>query len=1220
MKHLGILLTLALGLASCTGKDTIARQHEQMKAQEPAPLGHYRPLDVMNDTPENMRERYLTERTSSTELLQGIILPLEVQLVNVQKLSDPNIVQGDFTTWLNIYTEALLKAVKLSPQDPQVIAAMNRYVNLSMTNCSQELRNCSFNNALRVSSNTSQILIWKADTIGVQIEACMKQHANSASSCNSLVAEKYRFLLQAKELDSNALKKSNFNRSYLEHANLIQGLPTSSFIRQTNASLFNTIIIFFDPFDSTASGGCDVVKRYGTWTYSLSDPAASSAVTRRLFELSAMCDMYTEGQNLSPSFQQAIHDIQFNSAGAPSFRQRLINLTQKEEQRIIFERYGLNSSLRRAVREPIDYSFYNEYFFIFDRFFYGHISYPDAQQLLSKANRDYEKMLETLDVYLRIQLVANLIETKIYLKNAIFNKEVQNISSKIFERAIQDSTAVSSNWKSFFETMGFMLDAAKTPVDQRMFIQPSLKASFDKTYEKVTHLPTTIKIMVTYPSMMALAHMLAEDEATVAFKTWWGVDINQSASTVYDNLWKGTIAPWFDLGDTQPINKFYLLYAFDYALKSDFISLQKTETETVSVVDLQKNYVQVLFAKYLGLDRADLENMYGLYVGAVEGDEMINDFRAQCAYEVGTAVQAPKVTRALEDLSLQIHSGLAKGVVKNMASPALAFFERAKPPPPPSGLGQDTANINVNKPIFTHIYDKMFPKLQLARVLRDIAVKNGVSKEAIDIINEEIRLTEEVIVRVLRHFAQKVDSYSQCLKRFALIENYYDHLAYESEKVYLREVWQDMYDLQNDILNQTGEVKPDNVFITALNDKSGKYQDSTQVVEGTRDPHSLYFDRFTSASTFVYTNYDFMMRLVRNLQSGNIQNHDAGTLSEMKIEQERRFSKWMQKPLHMPRQWEVLMPKTRIQDWDVIKSQKFVNLSWDPNQETFVNQGIKALKGDDASFVKWHSRNNTIVPLLQMLEMRIFLHLTEQKMARKVGLDVKLADVFDSMKDLLRFTLMTPHEAQHAMNMGFESKMPMDELKDVIVDLNKRESIHPFTYLYNSFRTRIGMDPTLYNMLPNTLSSVGTVMADSVLLARNMNDYTFTLQFDSHKWIDTSASEAAGKPTQFEGLKTRYTQLAHHYLRRLHDFRNALATEPGEEYAQGIFRIQDGTKKTLEQGNLISLENRVVHPQRLQDMDLFISDFTKKTQNFFETKDLFEQERRNDSRRNEDRR
>jgi hypothetical protein len=670
--------------------------------------------------------------------------------------------------------------------------------------------------------------------------------------------------------------------------------------------------------------------------------------------------------------------------------------------------------------------------------------------------------------------------------------------------------------------------------------------------------------------MMSLAHFLAKQEGTRTANAWWGGTITFSSSTVYEEMWKGIEKPWFYFSDDEPLNKFYLIYAFDYAVRTDFISIQKVEDgQNVTAVEKLNDYVQTLIGKYLKNERDALSQKYNNeFITKINGNAMTSAQKLLCEYELDPQKnQIPSMNKNLEDLKFQLHSGQGRASTTNYSEPSREFFDKTGP-------------------ILAQINDKIIPKIHVIKALVRVLEKNGLPNDVIVKAKDEIAKTDQLVQEIIASFSKDIKYHINCLRRLHLVEAYYQYLAYESERQYLSATWNRMKHLQS------LEGPSLQAGLDELNNQPNVYRDNNQVIGARAD--QIFFDRITSKKTFIYSGYDVLMRLKNNLMSGQIHRFADARLASIEEDWKRKFPESMTKPLLLKREWQIQEPPI-LDESEVVSNRKNdVNIDWTANEEEFIEQGLRALSGSDTkSHLQWYLKNNQeLDPWKKSLETLIYLYIAQDEKHNKENY-ITPTDLIRAMKNLISLAEMNEIDVQLANIFGYTSKIPIDSLRDLLVDGGMRETLHPYTFLYENFKTKIAMNPAILEMKPAQLTRQGTLLADAYLLSLNLNNEEYRIYFSTHEWLEAE-------------LKGQYTIISQVYLQKIAEMAQAFQQFKNTEDAKIVYRVDGGRAIRLNESSKIPLMDNIIHPDRIRDMRAFMNKFTLKSENIYETKSIGE--------------
>lgn len=196
-----------------------------------------------------------------------------------------------------------------------------------------------------------------------------------------------------------------------------------------------------------------------------------------------------------------------------------------------------------------------------------------------------------------------------------------------------------------------------------------------------------------------------------------------------------------------------------------------------------------------------------------------------------------------------------------------------------------------------------------------------------------------------------------------------------------------------------------------------------------------------------------------------------------------------------------------------------------------------------------------------------------------------------TMKDLIYFIEMNPLDVHYSKIFGYDSKQDLKKLEKILLDAGLKETVHPYSHLYEGFKETVGISATIFQKKPGQLSSLKSPFADAYALSLNLNDPIFSLYFGVHEWM-------------IESLVNRYKRISTHYMRKVADFANGIKKAEDESLSKVIYRISQGEPISIADSSLIPLGKSLIHPEKYEDMKVFLRDFNLKTKDIYDTKDI----------------
>lgn len=1169
MKKLSIFTIFCL-LTACQGRDTVVNPHEQKK--EGATFQHLnqQSLQFGGLSYSSLQQSLNSNKRNATLVIANVITPLEKNIFNLRTLLNPEVTAGDFYQWLNLYTEALYEVSKFH-SSAVVDAKLDQFVQLAMHECNPNLDNCQLLNVFRLSPISSRLFILKANRIGSQINGC--NGTTETNSCSRLVTEKYKMLAFANLLDLSASRDQDFLSSYLEHANLLLEMDNNSPLHRTSVALFMTL---FQMLDNNVNQ-CEIVKKFDSWAYSKKNSSRHAEISKKLFSLATACDLYGADGQMSESFWNAMKTLQLNNTDAnnPSLYVKLLRIRRNRTEMEAARNLGLGLLITKATSRTtygaLNKEFYNEYLYALDRFYGGHIVLEDAKQILLGATRDYKLLIQTFNDYMRLQTFLKMVDSKQFLKTIINRNQNLISSERLFERSILDSEPLAQEWLKLQDGFNNLFIAVKFAVTRQNV--PQLLADMNSAELQFKNLSQSLKIMATYPAMHMLAHLISEAQGTVTVRTFWGT-INKSATTLYQELWSGLQQPWFRFGDDPAsINKFYLLYSLDYNIKGNFVLIQK-DADSHNAGYLKGHFFGVLLNKYIGKIRSELEKMYiDDFRSKRTSNPMVARNREFCAFELSANTSSsPSLNMAVEGLTAAIYSGQSEKTSTNYLQPTLTL-------------------INQSKKILDHVHTAVKPRIEYAKQILYVAQANGLTEEMMREAKDELQRTENLANEAVGFFASEFKNQKNCFIRMTLAEQYLQYLTVESERAYLAQVHSEMAQLQNKEGNELTQA------LQALNNLPGRYKDTNQVLSD--NPQQNYFDFFSSRSAFNYSQYDFLLRLAQRLENSNSLNSPSAELVAHEQYLRTQFPEAMQKPLLLNRNWSIRFPPN-IKDSVLLKDRTAdVPLVWNEDREEFIRQGLSALNKANKPFTGWFVDNNKISNFKLLVESALYLFAaTDASSSHRMG----IGDVFKTMEELVNFVALSNYDIQLFQSIGLESRTATEEMKDVFLATAMRpgsstpevlsESLHPFTYLYESFVKVFNINNAIFKVsLQDANWMADQPLENAYLFSSVYNNDVFKMNFQVHDHL-------------VQKLKQEYTETTLKQMNKIIEMRKMFSDKKDTKYSASVFRIVDNQTVTFESASATSLLNNLIHPQKYSNILIFIREYNQSTKDIYGTGEL----------------
>ncbi|MGZ5278645.1 MAG: hypothetical protein ACXWC9_01805, partial [Pseudobdellovibrionaceae bacterium] len=191
----------------------------------------------------------------------------------------------------------------------------------------------------------------------------------------------------------------------------------------------------------------------------------------------------------------------------------------------------------------------------------------EVGSLWQGSQQDEKKLMTVLNAYIKIELIKRIVSTNQYLGGIFVQKNIKN--DDLFKQAIQKSEPLTKEW----DVMTSQMDRVSIFFGQQLRSSVSNSTSNSNLKEAqvlIDSVKRNAKFLSVYPNMMLLGYFMIGADAPLKFNTWWGSEVSVDPTTVVDFLLNGGFKdPWFIFGgDTSPLNRSELIYAFHYALNA----------------------------------------------------------------------------------------------------------------------------------------------------------------------------------------------------------------------------------------------------------------------------------------------------------------------------------------------------------------------------------------------------------------------------------------------------------------------------------------------------------------------------------------------------------------------------------------------------------------------------------------------------------------------------
>jgi hypothetical protein len=245
------------------------------------------------------------------------------------------------------------------------------------------------------------------------------------------------------------------------------------------------------------------------------------------------------------------------------------------------------------------------------------------------------------------------------------------------------------------------------------------------------------------------------------------------------------------------------------------------------------------------------------------------------------------------------------------------------------------------------------------------------------------------------------------------------------------------------------------------------------------------------------------------------------------------------------------------------------------------------------------AENNKLDYFKSLVDSAMYLYAATNSSSPK---QISSNDVFRSMEELVHFVALTDYDRELFKDLGLESRTTIDAMKNIFLATAYKpgsdvadilsESLHPFTYLYENFVKVFNINNSIFK---ETVAAAN-ILADqplenAYLFSMALNNKTFKMNFKTHDYLA-------------EKLKEEYTKTTHAQFDKIIQMRKTLFEKKDKKYAASVFRILDNQAVTLESASAVSHGSDLVHPQKYNNILVFLRDYNQSTKDVYGTGQL----------------
>jgi hypothetical protein len=724
---------------------------------------------------------------------------------------------------INAFHRAFLSALDRHDNSAEIQRLKADYYATVNAGCSEDMRTGCINKALfNRDPFFTRIMVRLAQEYDAAIDAELMKYGNAdecldkSATCRNLLYARYRRLAMATGKQSSYDDKE-YAFSYLKYAREFAALierdkqadKRLSYLAEVHTQIFETIIMRYEPENMSGSEFRAFVENFKPWTYSHKTAGVSELGAKRMFEFGAKCCMYENaGKNkLSPSLTKAIFDLQMKEKDdmGDSFYKKVKKIHERNNS--IFLNLGLGAESSRLLN--LNSSFYNEYFFLVDRLFRGHLRPTEIETILSQTpiQRTREILPKTIEIYLKVQLIDVMIQTNEFMNN-IYTRKVDG--NMLFSAAKAESNELAAKWHAV-QTQAEQLERTMSGFFKERGISGK---EIEDTSRMIKAINRNVHSISVFPNMIITTYFLSKA----------GGDIpHASVAALFDSDISDV---WYHFGkDIENLTREILPYSFEFMLKTDSLTTFQSD---------RAKFYDVIFSKYLGDSIRDLRNETLKLHRDIYAHNDMKAIDAICDYELNDR-RPPSLRMTLYDLSHYTYGGVGEnGINKTMSK----FLKE------PGVIIE-----NLRAKVDTRL---MFVKVLIDIIEKDLErrheiVKNHAETKA---AYDALKTLQKFRAQVTSDFVKSHERIFECSLKLKDIERRRANRLYEEERNHLSMIFDQMRPLLK--IKDPGELK---AKVKEINTNFFRRKDS-----------GYRFDEFDGTS-YIMSKYDLLKRMKHRVES-----------------------------------------------------------------------------------------------------------------------------------------------------------------------------------------------------------------------------------------------------------------------------------------------------------------------------------------------------------------
>jgi hypothetical protein len=927
---------------------------------------------------------YSALKNSKTDLMSTVLLPLSRYVLNAKFTATPANRTLEFSDLVGIFESAFDKMLERGDQSPAFAQIKDKYYKTVFDGCARDMKTgCTTADYFARQPLHMHIFTLLARELDATIDKHIKAAGNPtqcvglqlyipqktvltpqdaadqaplrlvsyehADQCRDSVEQRYRLLSMATYQKTNQMDDSLFNISYMKYARIFALLVqygrsqavadasgmTYSYAAESNPSIFQTIIGHYQPTNYQDPEFKAFVNNFNPWTFSHKSADIFQYGTNIMFEYATKCCLYDDKAKaiLSPAVSQAITESQAGpDQFGPSFRQLVQDIKKEhaadpQHAYDIFANLGILDLVKRIEDPKSD--FFNEYFFIVDRLFRGHLHKEDAEKVLANTDPERTKkyLPKAITDYAKIYLVAMVVETNRFMAHVY---QSGFASDQVFQEAQSHSRDLTDHWHSI-EGQISLLNSLLSSYFSKQNLNENLSTEYGDAYRLLKGVNRNIHYLSVFPNMMVMTYFLSTMNSEISIDLGWGGQpILFKGATILKEFFDGEQdVPWFAFGqDPESLNRSLLMYSLEYLLSTEALNSFTAEDAKSTREANRSHFFDVIFTKYLDSSLSNLRKSVSDYENSTLGSAAMVAVEPLCKYELGQTNQPLEQTITLFDLQKYTYAGIGADHVSGTLNKFLGNIAATA----------DTLRGEVAK---RRLYVRAMIKVIAQDLIRNHKIANeNQSHPDLDKARSLLQELNDLEARLVGRFLSKHRQYYKCAQILAEVERRRTKRLYQEEREYFGSIYDTIKTQLNGLQSGSQEFKDQeaaldrNLFPKTVDDAKASSLRMPQVRFDHLDDQYYYMSL-----------YDLLMRMRRRLVADVFMTDN---------EVERRNYGASYNLYRRPRPIKVDVPLA-VEQNPMVQNHLDQRIYFGGSREDFIRQGLAAVGGRDSQFLNWQT-------------------------------------------------------------------------------------------------------------------------------------------------------------------------------------------------------------------------------------------------------------------------